>query len=338
MTLGRSDEYKKAGVNIDAASEWVLRIKELAARSHSDAVLSGIGGFSGLYSMKEFGAENLVLAAGSDGVGTKVIVAQMMGKNDTVGIDLVAMNVDDVVTSGAKPLFFLDYISGASLSPKVVEDIVSGVVEGCVRAGCALLGGETAQMPDLYSPGEYDLAGFCVGAVMRSEIIDGKSIRKGDVLLGLGSTGLHSNGYTLARRVFLETAGWHIDRYVEEFGRTLGEELLEPTRIYAPFILKLKEAVPLKGIVHVTGGGLIENVPRIMPEGLKMRLSKDWEIPRVFELLQELGGIPSDEMYRVFNMGVGMVVVVQATDADRVISISKESQIPCFVVGDIDER
>ena len=159
---------------------------------------------------------------------------------------------------------------------------------------------------------------------MRSEIIDGKSIRKGDVLLGLGSTGLHSNGYTLARRVFLETAGWQIDRYVEEFGRTLGEELLEPTRIYAPFILKLKEAVPLKGIVHVTGGGLIENVPRIMPEGLKMRLSKDWEIPRVFELLQELGGIPSDEMYRVFNMGVGMVVVVQATDADRVISISKE--------------
>jgi phosphoribosylformylglycinamidine cyclo-ligase len=338
MASGRSDEYRKAGVNIDAASEWVRRIRDLAQRSQNEAVLSGIGGFAGLYSMDGFGFDNLVLAAGADGVGTKVIIAQMMGRNDTVGIDLVAMNVDDVVASGAKPVFFLDYIAGANLSPEVVEDIVSGVVEGCVRAECALLGGETAQMPDLYGPGEYDLAGFCVGVVDKREIVDGKSIRKGDVFLGLGSTGLHSNGYTLARKVFFEKAGWEIDRYVKEFGRTLGEELLEPTRIYAPFVLRLKEAVPVKGIVHITGGGLVENVPRILPEGLKMRLSGDWEVPCVFELLQELGGVARDEMYRVFNMGVGMVIVVDPKDVDRIVSISKESAIPCFPVGDVNDR
>lgn len=338
MAFGNSDEYSKAGVNIDAASQWVLSIKEIAVRAQTDAVLSGIGSFSGLYSMEQFGSENLVLAAGADGVGTKVIVAQMMGKHDTIGIDLVAMNVDDVVASGAQPIFFLDYIAGGKLEPDLVVSIVQGVVEGCVRAQCVLLGGETAQMPDLYEPGQYDLAGFCVGALDKREIIDGQDIKEGDVLLGLASSGLHSNGYSLARKVFFEEVRWQVDKHVMEFGRTLGEELLEPTRIYEPLILKIKESVPVKGIAHVTGGGLIKNIPRILPPGFTMRLSKDWEIPPVFSVLQELGGISEDEMYTVFNMGVGMVVVVDPAHVQKVTAISRESGVPCFVVGDISEE
>ncbi len=335
MASGKSEEYSKAGVDIDAASEWVSRIKRLASKTGNDAVLSGVGGFSGLYGMEKFGFKNLVLASGADGVGTKVIIAQMMGKHDTVGIDLVAMNADDIVTSGAAPLFFLDYIAGGNLHPNLVEEIVSGVVEGCIRAGCALLGGETAQMPDLYGPGEYDLAGFCVGALDKSQIVDGKDIRQGDILVGLASSGLHSNGYTLARHVFLEKAGWSIDRHVEDFGRTLGEELLEPTRIYAPLMLKIRDSVPLKGAAHITGGGLAENIPRILPKGLTMRLSCDWEVPNVFSILQSLGQISDDEMYRVFNMGIGMMAIVAPGDVDKVIQASHDAGIPSFVAGEI---
>ncbi len=335
MASGKSEEYTKAGVDIDAASKWVSRIKRLAAKTGNEAVLSGVGGFSGLYGMGKFGFKGLVLASGADGVGTKVIISQMIGKHDTVGIDLVAMNADDIVTSGASPLFFLDYIAGGNLNPDLVEKIVSGVVEGCTRAGCALLGGETAQMPDLYGPGEYDLAGFCVGALDKSQIVDGKDIRQGDILVGFASSGLHSNGYTLARHVFLEKAGWSIDRYVEDFGRTLGEELLEPTRIYAPIILKIRDSAALKGAAHITGGGLVENIPRILPEGLAMRLSFDWEVPNVFSILQSLGQISDDEMYRVFNMGIGMMAIVAPGDVDRVIHISSDAGIPSFVAGEI---
>ncbi len=334
MTLDRSMEYSKAGVNIDAAASWVSRIKQLAAQTRSDAVLSGVGGFSGLYSMDHLGFENLVLASGSDGVGTKVIIAQMMDKHDTVGIDLVAMNVDDVVTSGATPLFFLDYIAGGNLTPDLVEQIIQGVVAGCQAAGCTLLGGETAQMPDLYGPGEYDLAGFCVGAATKSHIIDGKSIRQGDIVVGLASSGLHSNGYTLVRKVFRE-AGWGLSRYVGQLGRTLGEELLEPTRIYAPLLLKIRDNVCIKGAAHITGGGIVENVPRILPPELKVKFNLGWEVPPVFQVIQELGNICDKEMYRVFNMGIGMTAIVAPGDVDKVMALSREAGIGSFVVGEI---
>jgi phosphoribosylformylglycinamidine cyclo-ligase len=334
MTSDRSVEYTKAGVDIDAAVSWVSKIKQMAEQTRDAGVLSGVGGFSGLYSLEHLGYENLVLASGADGVGTKVIIAQMMDKHDTVGIDLVAMNVDDVVTSGATPLLFLDYIAGGRLTPDLVEQIVEGVVAGCQAAGCVLLGGETAQMPDLYGPGEYDLAGFCVGIADQSKLIDGKTIRHGDVVIGLASSGLHSNGYTLARKVFRE-AGWDLSRHVAEFGRSLGEELLEPTRIYAPLLLKIRDSVCLKGAAHITGGGIVENVPRIMAPGLKVEFDFSWEVPPVFQLIQELGKISDMEMYRVFNMGIGMAVVVGKDDVDKVIGLCRETGIASFVAGEV---
>ncbi len=334
MTSDKSMEYTKSGVNIDAAASWVSKIKQLAEQTRDAGVLSGVGGFSGLYSLEHLGFENLVLASGADGVGTKVIIAQIMDKHDTVGIDLVAMNVDDVVTSGATPLFFLDYIAGGGLTPHLVEQIVKGVAAGCRAAGCVLLGGETAQMPDLYAPGEYDLAGFCVGIADKSQLIDGKAIKQGDVVIGLASSGLHSNGYTLARKVFRE-AGWGLNRHVDQFGRTLGEELLEPTRIYAPLLLKIRDSVCLKGAAHITGGGMVENLPRILPPGLRVEFDFVWEVPPVFQVIQELGKISDTEMYRVFNMGVGMAVVVAQYDADKVIALCDETGIPSFVVGEV---
>ncbi len=334
MNSDRSKQYSKAGVNIDAAAAWVSRIKELAAQTKSDAVVSGVGGFSGLYSMEHLGFGNLVLASGSDGVGTKVLIAQKMDKHDTVGIDLVAMNVDDVVTSGATPLFFLDYIAGGTLSPDLVEQLIKGVVAGCKAAGCTLLGGETAQMPDLYGPGEYDLAGFCVGAAIKSQIIDGRDIEEGDIVVGLASSGLHSNGYTLVREVFRESR-WELNRYVDEFGRTLGEELLEPTRIYAPLVLNIREQVCLKGAAHITGGGIVENIPRILPEGLGVKFDLNWEVPVVFRVVQKLGKISDDEMYRVFNMGIGMAVIVSPGDVDKARELSRDAGIASFVVGEV---
>ncbi len=331
-------QYRQAGVDIDAASSSVERIKKIVSSTHGPGVLSAIGGFSGLYHAGSLGFKDLVLATGADGVGTKVKISQALGKHDTVGIDLVAMNCDDVVTSGARPLFFLDYIAVGKLEPEVVTDLVKGVVEGCNQAGCALLGGETAQMPGIYRPGEYDLAGFCVGGVERSEIVDGSRISAGDVLIGLESSGLHSNGYTLARHVLLDSAKLHLEQHMPEFGRTLGEELLEPTRIYAKALISLRDRVDVKGMAHITGGGILGNVPRIFPPGLTMSLTHDWEVPPVFRLIQDLGKVSSQEMYRVFNMGVGMVVVVSPTDVDGTIASLAELGIGAFPMGEIAEH
>ncbi|MGI6643121.1 MAG: phosphoribosylformylglycinamidine cyclo-ligase [Bacillota bacterium] len=331
-------QYREAGVDIDAASSSVERIKKLIGSTHGPGVLSTIGGFSGLYHAGALEFKDLVLASGADGVGTKVKISQAMGKHDTVGIDLVAMNCDDVVTSGARPLFFLDYIAVSKLEPEVITDLVKGIVEGCNQAGCVLLGGETAQMPDVYRPGEYDLAGFCVGGVERSEIIDGSRISAGDVLIGFRSSGLHSNGYTLARRILLDEAKLRLDQVIPEFGRTLGEELLEPTRIYAKSLISLKDQVDVKGIAHITGGGILGNVPRILPRGLAMSLTYEWGIPPVFRLIQDLGNVSSQEMYRVFNMGVGMVVVVSPIEADRAIAVLAELGIDAFAIGEITKH
>lgn len=329
-------QYREAGVDIDGAATSANRIAALARETYGPAVLSGVGGFSGLYATGDLGMKNMVLSAGADGVGTKVKIAQAVGKHDTVGIDLVAMNADDVVTSGAKPLFFLDYVAVGKLQPGVMNEIIKGVVEGCKQAGCALLGGETAQMPGLYDEGEYDLAGFCVGAVEKERIIDGSRIVPGDVLIGLESSGLHSNGYTLARKVLLEDAGMRLDQHVEELGRTLGEELLEPTRIYAPTVISLRGSVDVKGAAHVTGSGIPGNVPRILPKGTRLVIMGKWPVPPVFSMIERLGRIPGDEMLRVFNLGIGMIVIVSEAEAARTLDALAALGVPGHHVGVIE--
>lgn len=317
----KRDAYREAGVDIDAGNRAVELIKAHAATTMRPEVLSGIGGFSGLFALDLARYRAPVLVSGADGVGTKLKVAQLAGRHDTVGIDLVAMCVNDILACGAEPLFFLDYLACGQLAPEQAAEIVAGVAAGCREAGCALIGGETAEMPGFYRPGEYDLAGFAVGVVDRDAVWDGRSIRPGDVLLGLASSGLHSNGFSLARRVLLEQRGWTVDTLLPAAGtprRALGEELLTPTRIYARNVLALRDrfaaSAAVKGAAHITGGGIIENVPRVLPDGLGAAVSRgSWPAPPIFGLIQEGGGagrISDEEMHRVFNMGIGMVLIV----------------------------
>lgn len=319
---------KKPGVDVG-------KIACLASGTYGPHVLSGVGGFSGLFHAAGLGFKDLVLAAGADGVGTKVKIAQALGKHDTVGIDLVAMNADDVVTCGAAPLFFLDYIAVGKADKGVVEDIVKGVAAGCRMAGCALLGGETATMPAMYDEGEYDLAGFCVGGAERAEVIDGKSIVPGDAVFGLESSGIHSNGYTTARRILLDEAKMRLEDKVGELGRTLGEELLEPTRIYAKTIIEVKKLVPIKGMAHVTEGGVPGNTPRVLPEGTKLKVTGKWPVPRIFDIIQRLGRTSPEEMARVFNMGIGMICVVAQGDAGRAMEAFAERGVKAYPVGEV---
>lgn len=328
-------KYRDAGVDIDGASLAVRKIRELAQMTYSSQVISGIGGFSGLFDLGALNFRNPVLAAGADGVGTKVKIAQELGKHDTVGIDLVAMNVDDVVTCGAKPLFFLDYIAVGKLQDDVIADLVKGIALGCRQAGCVLLGGETAQMPGIYGEDEYDLAGFCVGIVEKDRIIDGRTIVPGDVLVGLASSGLHSNGFTLARKVLLDEARLRLDQYIPELGRTLGEELLEPTKIYAPAVLQVAASYRVKGVAHITGGGIVDNVPRVLPPGRKFKIDFGWDVPPIFSMIQKLGHISRDEMFRVFNMGVGMVLVLSQEEVDGAVSLLKDLGCKAFPIGEI---
>ncbi len=319
---------KKPGVDVG-------RIADLAKESYGPQVLSGVGGFAGLFQASAMGFRDLVLAAGADGVGTKVLIAQALGKHDTVGIDLVAMNADDVVTCGAAPLFFLDYVAVGRVGPGVVEDIVKGVVTGCNLAGCALLGGETATMPAMYEDGEYDLAGFCVGGVERDSIIDGSSIAEGDVVLGLPSSGIHSNGYTTARRVLLDEAGMRLTDHVAELGRTLGEEMLEPTRIYSKALVSVMKKVRIKGMTHITEGGIPGNTPRTLPQGLRLEVTGKWPVPPIFDLIQRTGKVSDQEMSRVFNMGIGMTLVVAPGDVQKVMVALSEENIAAHLVGEV---
>jgi len=319
---------KKPGVDVG-------RIADLAKESYGPQVLSGVGGFAGLFQASAMGFRDLVLAAGADGVGTKVLIAQALGKHDTVGIDLVAMNADDVVTCGAAPLFFLDYVAVGRVGPGVVEDIVKGVVTGCNLAGCALLGGETATMPAMYEDGEYDLAGFCVGGVERDSIIDGSSIAEGDVVLGLPSSGIHSNGYTTARRVLLDEAGMRLTDHVAELGRTLGEEMLEPTRIYSKALVSVMKKVRIKGMTHITEGGIPGNTPRTLPQGLRLEVTGKWPVPPIFDLIQRTGKVSDQEMSRVFNMGIGMTLVVAPGDVQKAMVALSEENIAAHLVGEV---
>ncbi len=303
--------YRDAGVDIDAGDEFVDRIKPLVRSTFRPEVLTDLGGFGGLFGLQAGKYKEPVLVSGTDGVGTKLKIAFMMDKHDTVGIDLVAMCVNDIAVSGAEPLFFLDYFATGKLSVSKAQAVVSGIAEGCRQAGCALIGGETAEMPSFYPDGEYDLAGFAVGAVDRPKIIDGRTIVPGDVIVGLASSGLHSNGYSLARRVLFDQAKLTVTSRLEGFDRSLGEELLTPTKVYAKRILELVEKFPIKGIAHITGGGITENLPRVCPSGVRAKIARTaWPVPPIFDVVGRLGRVDREEMYRVFNMGIGLVLVV----------------------------
>ena len=320
----RSIDYKKSGVDIEAGYEVVKRVKKLAKLTNIKGVLGEIGLFGGCFEINKKKFREPVLVSGTDGVGTKVKIAFEMKKHDTVGIDLVAMNADDVACLGAKPLFFLDYIACNKVDPDIIEELLKGMAKGCRQAGCALIGGETAEMSDLYGKGEYDLAGFAVGIVDKKKIINGSRIKAGDVLIGLPSSGLHSNGYTLARKVLFNKAKLNVKSRVKGLKGTVGEALLEPTIIYSKTILKVIEKVNVKAIAHITGGGLPENVGRVLPNITKAEFhSASWKVPKIFDVIQKYGNISNAEMFKAFNMGIGMVLVVDNKDAERTAKLSK---------------
>ncbi len=322
--------YKDAGVDIDAGNELVERIKPLVKRTRRPEVLAGIGGFGGLFALPPGKYEEPVLVSGTDGVGTKLMLAQQLGKHDSIGIDLVAMCVNDVLVQGAEPLFFLDYFACGKLDNDVAADVIAGIAEGCLQAGAALIGGETAEMPDMYAPGEYDLAGFTVGAVERSCMIDGSAIEDGDVIIGIASSGPHSNGYSLIRKVLERSPDAEID------GLPAAERLLAPTRIYVKPVLALLEQVTVKGLAHITGGGITENIPRVLPEGLDAEIdTSTWEQGPVFDFLQQQGNIETAEMRRTFNCGVGMVVVVNAEDEAKTIALLGEQGESAWRIGQV---
>lgn len=334
-TPGKGLSYRDAGVDIDAGNALVQRIKPQAARTHRPGILGGIGGFGALFELPLDRYREPVLVSGTDGVGTKLRLAMDMKKHDTIGIDLVAMCVNDLVVQGAEPLFFLDYYATGRLDVDAAADVIKGIADGCVQAGCALVGGETAEMPGMYHGEDYDLAGFCVGVVEKSRIIDGSAVKPGDVLIGLASSGPHSNGYSLIRKV-IATCGARLDQPFA--GRTLGEVLLEPTRIYVKPLLELMQTVHVHALAHITGGGLLENVPRVLPENCRAVFdTKAWTRPAVFDWLQQQGNIDALEMYRTFNCGIGMVVCVAEADRERALEALRAAGETAMIIGHVDE-
>lgn len=327
-----SEAYKNAGVNIEAGYEAVSRMKAHVAKTARKGLMSSIGGFGGLFDLSALNMKEPVLVSGTDGVGTKLKLAFQMGVHDTIGIDAVAMCVNDIITQGAEPLFFLDYIATGQLDPMQIEAIVKGVSEGCVQAGCALIGGETAEMPSMYHDGEYDIAGFTVGAVEKSQLITGADIVEGDVLVGIASSGVHSNGFSLIRKTIegLDLSKSYFD------AQPLGQTLLTPTKIYVKPILHAMQHVKIKGLSHITGGGFIENIPRMLPNGLAAVVKKGtWEVPAIFEWLERIGNIDPSDMFNVFNMGIGMVLAVAPADAAKLIDILESQNEKAYVIGEV---
>ena len=330
----KSESYAAAGVDVTAGYESVDRIKPLVQSTYIPGVIGDLGGFGGLFKPQLDGIEEPVLVSGTDGVGTKLKIAFLTNKHDTVGIDCVAMCVNDIVCSGAKPMFFLDYLAVGKNFPERIENIVSGVTEGCRQAGCALIGGETAEMPGFYPIDEYDLAGFAVGLMDKTKVIDGSTINDGDVLVGLASSGIHSNGYSLVRKV-LDVENRDLNEFIPELGKTLGEELITPTRIYVKSILGLIESgVAVKAVSHITGGGLYENVPRMLPDGIVASIEKK-SIPEkpIFTLIAKEGNIPERDMYNTFNMGVGMIIAVAPDEADKAVEFLTSVGETAFIAG-----
>lgn len=328
--------YKKSGVDIDEGERFVRMISPLVRKTFRPEVLTDIGSFGALFKIDIARYKEPVLVSGTDGVGTKLKVAFMMDRHNTVGIDLVAMCVNDILTSGAEPLFFLDYFATGRLSPEKAALVIEGIVEGCRDAGCALIGGETAEMPGFYQDGEYDLSGFAVGVVERSQIIDGSTIKAGDSLIGLLSTGLHSNGYSLARKVFFDIGRMEVSAFVPDLGTTLGDELLKPTRIYVKAFNALRERVRVKGIAHITGGGIPGNLPRVFPDGVGAIIRKgSWPVPPVFSLIENIGNVPRQDMARTFNMGIGCILVVPEEGAENAVSLLKAAGFNSCIIGSV---
>jgi len=313
--------YKDSGVDINAGNEAVQRMKVHVKKTFRPEVLTDLGSFAGLFALDVAKYKQPVLVSGTDGVGTKLRLAMLTDSHDTIGIDAVAMCVNDILVQGAEPLFFLDYLAVGKLQPEKVANIVKGVAEGCLQAGCALIGGETAEMPGFYGEEEYDIAGFAVGVVDRAKIINGAAITPGDAVIGLPATGLHSNGFSLARKVLLEAAGLKVTDQIPELGMTLGQAMLTPTKIYVRDVLPLLDQFTIKGMAHITGGGLLENLPRVFPSGVQAEIDiTAWQVPEIFRLIQRLGQVEEREMFRVFNMGVGFCLVVAAEEAEAVIA------------------
>jgi len=336
VPMQRGMTYKKAGVNTSAADRLVRRIAPIALRTARPGLLAGVGGFSGLFDLNNRKYRHPVLVSSTDGVGTKLKIAFMMDAHGTVGIDLVAMGVNDILRQGAEPLFFLDYFATGTLNPDTAVEVIRGIAEGCRQAGCALIGGETAEMPSFYADGEYDLAGFAVGVVERDKIPRPASIVPGDLLIGLASNGIHSNGFSLARRVLLGMKRFKLDDRIAELGGTLGEELLRPTRIYAGAIRSLFRRHLLKGIAHITGGGIPGNLPRVLPTGRRAWIERrSWTVPPIFDLIQRSGKVTRAEMDRTFNNGLGMILVVGKKDLDGVERSLKRMKERYFIVGEI---
>lgn len=331
--------YAEAGVSLDAGDDFTGRIARLVKETPQTGVISSIGGFSGLFSLDPDQYRSPVLVSSTDGVGTKLKIAFALNIHNTVGTDLVAMGVNDILVPGARPLFFLDYFATAKLDPDRHEAVIRGIVDGCKQAECALIGGETAELPGMYAPGEYDLAGFAVGIVERERIIDGSSIRPGDVVVGIPSSGLHSNGFSLARKVLLEQLGYSLKQYLPDLQCDLGEELLRPTRIYTRLVREALEHCTVKGIAHVTGGGIPGNFSRILPDGVKAVIRRNsWEIPPIFHLIQHGGNIRPEEMDRVFNMGIGLIVVMTDFEFKRLEEVLNSLAETGFRIGEIAER
>ena len=329
--------YKQSGVDIDEGNRAVELIKGKIKTTYDNNVIGDLGNFSGLYSLKDFtNMTEPVLLSSTDGVGTKLKLAQMMDKHDTVGIDLVAMCVNDLICQGAKPLFFLDYIATGKLVAEQVEQIVSGIVEGCKMAGCALVGGETAEMPGMYSEDEYDLAGFSVGIADREKIISGKNVKSGDTLIGIASSGVHSNGFSFVRKIFLDKYGYTLDKYIEELGMTLGDALLTPTKIYVKLVLDLIEKHELKAIAHITGGGVIENITRVIPKGLGIDINKNsWEKPAIFKMIESFNAVDERELHKSFNMGIGLVLIVDKENANEIVDYINTTDEKAYIIGEV---
>lgn len=328
--------YKDAGVDIDSGNDFVKLIKPLVKATYRPEVIADLGGFGGLFSLNASKYRNPVLVSGTDGVGTKLKVAFMADRHDTVGIDLVAMCVNDIIVQGAEPLFFLDYLATGKLNPENAAEVVKGIAQGCSLAGCSLIGGETAEMPGFYGEGDYDLAGFAVGVVDRDNIIDGSSITVGNKLIGIASSGLHSNGYSLARKILFEMMGLDINSVLPGLDRTVADELLTPTRIYVKTVLNLLRDFRINGIAHITGGGLLENIPRILPHGCKAVISKDsWIMPPIFLILQQGGSLEESELFRTFNCGIGMVLAVPENEAEEVLIRLSGLNEQAYVIGEI---
>ncbi|TIH13263.1 phosphoribosylformylglycinamidine cyclo-ligase [Marinifilum sp. JC120] len=334
----RSDAYKAAGVDIDAANDFIGRIKGMVGSTFTKGVVTDIGGFGGLFKLDLTQMEEPVLVAGADGVGTKLKLAFAVDKHDTIGIDLVAMSVNDILVQGAKPLFFLDYFATGKLESGVAEEVIAGVVEGCKQSGCALLGGETAEMPGFYADGEYDLSGFCVGMVDNTKIVDGSSITIGDSIIGLESSGIHSNGYSLVRKIFDES-GLKADDLLPGTDRKIGEALLTPTRIYVDAVHNLSRDIEIKGMVHVTGGGFYDNVPRILPKQVTAEINfNSWEVSPVFNWLKEQGDLSWPEMLQIFNTGIGYILVVAKDREEDVLNRLAGMKLNSWKIGEITRR